>query len=149
MADDRPNESEGRAALHEHLVDKAVSARLRHGLLVDAEAIQRILRDPETVRYPVTLVFDAAPLEPGEFAYPQPRGDHPSQGFRLAIHPFFRTRPDVWAMLVAYHIPTINYGEVAGPAEAELFGSALVGMEREEYYRSLCELADALAAAGG
>lgn len=144
MAEERLSEADGRVALHEHLVEKAVSARLRHGLMVDSDAIQRILRDRQTVRYPVELVFDAGPLEPGEFAFPQPLGEHPSKGFRLAVHPLFRDRPDVWAMLVAYHIPTINYGEVAGPAEAELFGAALVGMDREEYYRALCELADSL-----
>jgi len=139
-----PSADEARLALHEHLVDKATSARLRHGLLIDADAILRILNDRETVRYPVEIAFDADPLEPGEFAYPQPLGEHPADGFRLCLHPWFEPTPEVWPLLIAYHIPTINYGEIGGPAEAELFGATLLGIDREEYYNALCELADSI-----
>ncbi|MBM4108748.1 MAG: hypothetical protein FJ255_08040 [Phycisphaerae bacterium] len=139
-----PTAAEAREAFHRHLVEKAGSARLRHGLLVDEAAIRRILGDRDVLRFPVELAFDAGPLEPGEFAFPQPLGERPADGFRLCVHPLFRGVPDAVPMLAAYHIPTINYGEIVGPAEAELFGAALVGMPPDEYYSALCELADML-----
>ncbi len=135
---------DARRAFHQHLVEKAAAARLRHGLLIDEAAFRRILADREVVRHPVELAYDAEPLEPGEFAFPQPLGPKPSDGFRLCVHPLYREIPDAVPLLGAYHIPTINYGEIVGPAEAELFGAALVGLPTEEYYRAICELADML-----
>lgn len=139
---------DARRAFHRHLVEKAAGARLRHGLLMDEDAFRRVLADREVVRYPVELVFDAGPLEPGEFAWPQPLGRRPADGFRLCVHPLYRRVPDAVPMLGAYHIPTINYGEIVGSAEAELFGAALMGMPVDEYYRAICELADMLEGVG-
>ena len=73
-----------------------------------------------------------------------PLADKPSGGFCLFIHPHFEDQPEVWALLIAYHIPSINYGEIVSHDEAELFGATLLGMEQEEYYRALCELVDSI-----
>ncbi len=47
-------------------------------------------------------------------------------------------------LLIAYHIPVINYGTIVEALDAELFGATLLGLEVEAYYQALCELADAL-----
>jgi hypothetical protein len=44
--------------------------------------------------------------------------------------------------LVFYHLVTVNYGEYASYNEAEEFGSAALGMNKEEYYQLLCHLTD-------
>lgn len=137
-------EHDGRAALGDHLEAKASEARLRLGLLIDAEAIMRMLDDRTMVRYPVGVRFDAEPLEPGEFAWPMPLGERPSAGFCLFIHPEFEHQPDAWPLLIAYHIPSINYGEIVSHDEAELFGATLLGIDREAYYAALCELVDSI-----
>ncbi len=141
---ERLSEEDGRIALREHVVEKAMDARLRHGLYIDADEMVRVLDDRAVVRYPVGIRFDAEALEPGEFAWPMPLGDSPSKGFCLFIHPCFEDQPDAWPLLIAYHIPSINYGEIATHEEAELFGATLLGLEKDEYYNALCELTDSI-----
>jgi hypothetical protein len=46
--------------------------------------------------------------------------------------------------LVLYQLVLVNYGEFASPEDAESFGAAAVGLDREEYYERLCALADQL-----
>jgi hypothetical protein len=137
-------EEDGYEALRGHVIDKAVAARRRHGPVIDAGAILRVLSDPEIVRFPTELVFASSALLPGEFACPLPKGEHPKQGFTLAVHELFANQPEALPYLVAYHIPSINYLDVVTNREAELFGAALLGLEVDEYYRRLCALADQL-----
>ncbi len=138
-------------AFHEHLAEKATAARFKYGLYIDTDAMLRMLDDRAIVRYPTSLVFDASPLQAHEFAYPQPLGFHSGDGFALCIHPCFRPQLKIWPLLIAYHIPVINYGSIVDADDAELFGATLLGMDVEPYYKALCELTDAMteAAAGG
>jgi hypothetical protein len=140
----RLTEHDGRLALRDHALTKADEARLRHGFYVDADVMLRMLDDRALVRYPVGVRFDEAPLEPGEFAWPMPLGDHPAAGYCLFIHPWFESQPLAWPLLMAYHIPSINYGDIVSHEDAEAFGAALLGLTPEEYYRALCELVDSI-----
>ena len=144
-----PTEHDGRQALADHAADKAMAARLRYGLLIDADAILKMLDDRSVVRYPTGLRFDDAALRAGEFAFAMPLGQLPSEGFCLFLHPCFRDHPEAWPLLIAYHIPAINYGEIATAEECERFAATLLGMEREPYYEALCELADSIPAPAG
>lgn len=36
----------------------------------------------------------------------------------------------------------INYGEFALPEDAETFGASALGLSKDEYYATLCEMAD-------
>ena len=87
-----------------------------------------------------TPVRSAAP----EFAVLEPLGDHPRDGFCLSIHPALAGDDELLPLLIAYYIPSVNYGDVAGHTEAELFGSTLLGLDTEAYYRVLCAVADAM-----
>ena len=135
-------EADGRRALRDHIVERAVAARERHGDPREPATFLRLLNDRSIVRYPTTIEFSAEALEPGEFAWAQPLGEHPSAGFRLFIHPLFRDRPEVVPLLAAYHLVTVNYGEIATEEEAELFGATLLGLSVDAYYEALCRLAD-------
>ena len=141
-------EQDGKAALRDHVEQKAIEARLSHGLHIDAQEIIRILDDRSVTRYPVGIRFDSEPLEAGEFAWPMPLGDHPSAGFCLFVHPWFENQPDAWPLLISYHIPSINYGDIASHDDAECFGAALIGIDTEEYYKALCELVDSIPEGG-
>jgi hypothetical protein len=132
------------AAFAAHLKARAAAARARYGPIIDAAAIRRLLADRDVVRWPTELCFDAGPLRPGEFAYPQPLGFHPRDGFCLFVHPHFEHRPDDLPLLVAYHIPSINYGGIVEARHAELYGATLLGLDVEAYYRALCALADSM-----
>jgi hypothetical protein len=141
----RLTESDARLSLLDHMREKALAARQKYGPNINAAAIALMLEDRAFLRYPLRIDFDAATLEPGEFACLLPLGIHPSDGFSLCIHPAYQDRSDVWPSVIAYYIPSINYGEIAGPTEAECFGATLLGTPVEDYYQALCTLADALA----
>lgn len=139
---DRPTEQDGRQALRDHLLEKACPARARYGPSIGADEIVSILSDREVVRYPTVLRFDDTNLMPGEFAHAEAVGEHPADGFCLYVHPCFEPMRDVWPLLIAYHIPPINYGEIVEAEDCEVFGAALLGLETGAYYAKLCELAD-------
>lgn len=121
---------------------KATEARHSRGGLIDRAEMFRMLQDRSVVRYPIGVRFDAQPLHAGEFACLEALGQTPADGFCLYIHPMFEHVDDLLPLLIAYYIPTINYGEVASHIEAELFGSTLLNIDREEYYKILCSVAD-------
>lgn len=138
-------ERKGRRALSDHAADCAAVARERYGN-IDAADLPALLEDRKVVRFPTVLRFDATRLEPGEFAHTEPVGARPGEGYRLFVHPYFEPRPDDVLLLAAYHLVTINYGDVATANEAEVFGATLLGLSREAYYQRLCTLADELVA---
>lgn len=138
------NEAEARRAFQDHLVSKAETARLKYGLYIDLEVILKMLQDPDVVRYPTSICFDAGPLQGEEFAFVQPIGFHSSDGYCLFIHPYFQNQPEILPLLIAYHLPVINYGDIVDTEEAELYGATLLGLEVEAYYQALCELADSI-----
>ncbi|MDF1798417.1 MAG: hypothetical protein P1V81_04520 [Planctomycetota bacterium] len=135
-------EDEGYEALREHIVERALLCRERYGLTIDWPTLERILEDREFVRFPVRLRFADEPLLPGEFANPSPVGD----GFELCIRPCFQGDQAALVPLVLYHLPTVNYLDLATHVEAELFGATLLGIEVEQYYARVCELADRMPA---
>lgn len=135
-------EEDGRLALAGHIADKAEAARASYGGAIDWPTLLEMLGDAAVVRYPTDVAFDAAPLEAGEFAFAAPLGASPGDGFRIYVHPWFEGRTDVLPLLVAYHIVRINYGDIATHHDAELFGATLLGLEPDDYYETLCTLAD-------
>mgnify|MGYP001160173936 CR=1 FL=1 len=129
-------------SLREHVVDRAHRARLARGGHLDTHAVLAMLEDRAVVRYPIGVRFDPGPLRRGEFACLEPLSERPIDGFCLWVHPRFADDPALLPVIIAYYIPSVNYGDVSTHIEAELFGSTLLGVGREEYYRSLCSAAD-------
>jgi hypothetical protein len=145
MSSQRPLE-EARQSLTAHAAAKGAEIRAKYGPKIDWEAILRILDDRECVRYPCTLVFDAKPLLPGEFAQPLALGERPEDGFALYLHPLFVHRTDELPYLVLYQLVLVNYGEFASSDDAEVFGASVLGLTREVYYQAVCRMADKVAA---
>lgn len=133
---------DGGQSLREHLLAKAAEARALCGTPVTPAAILGLLGNRAAVRHPVGVRFDAEPLRGGEFACLEPLGPRPSDGYCLFVHPAFEHQDWLLPLLIAYHIPSVNYGPVVTHVEADLYGAALTGMDREEYYRALCMAAD-------
>ncbi len=137
-----PSAADGQQSLREHVRAKALEARAKLRGQVDRAAILRLLEDRTAVRYPVGVRFDAEPLRPGEFACLESLGSHPADGFCLFVHPRFEHLDDVLPLLIAYYVPSINYGDVVTPVEAELYGSTLLALSPDAYYQALCNAAD-------
>lgn len=137
---------EGAAALLDHVREKAALARAKYSQTIDAVTMLHLLEDREVVRYPVAIRFEAWHLEPHEFAYLEQLGEHPSEGFLLFMHPVLEAQRELWPAVIAYYLPSINYGEIVSHQEAELYGATLLGLDVETYYAALCQLSDSLAA---
>jgi hypothetical protein len=141
-----PTLEDARQSLTAHVAAKGAEIRAKYGPAIGWSQLQRILADPDCVRYPCELAFDAAPLLPDEVAYPVPKGERPEDGFRLCVHPYFSVDPARVPLLALYQLVVVNYGAFASPEDAEAFGAAAMGMPREEYYAALCSMADEISA---
>lgn len=133
---------DSRQALLDHVCEKGCALGLEYGPVLDRQTLDRVLQDGRFVRYPCELSFDPAPLQPGEFAFPEPRGPHPGDGFTIHVHPRFADRDQDVAALVLYQLVVVNYGDFASSEDAETFGAAALGITRDEYYTRLCALSD-------
>ncbi|RME93900.1 MAG: hypothetical protein D6766_07240 [Verrucomicrobia bacterium] len=142
-------EADARRSLSEHARSKGEEIRAKYGVPQEWTTFERILQDRSCVRYPCRVSFDTDALRPGEFAYPEALGEHPREGYHLHIHPYFANRPADAIALALYQLVVVNYGDFASAAEAESFGAAVLGMDREAYYQRICALADELAEAEG
>lgn len=106
--------------------------------------MMKMMDDRAVVRFPVGVRFDEGGLVPGEFAHAEPLDDHASGGYCLFIHPSLEQRRELLPLVMAYFVPVVNYGDIAESEDCEAFGAALLGMDVEEYYERLCEIADCL-----
>ncbi len=134
--------ADARQSLNEHVADRGREIHEKYGPHIGWQELRQILKDRACVRYPCEIVFDAGPLEPGEFAHPVAKGERPEDGFAMHVHPFFMTQLERVPGLVLYQLVLVNYGEFASAEDAETFGAAALGISRDEYYQTLCGLAD-------
>ena len=116
----------------------------KYGPRIGWDQLRQILEDRTCTRYPCEIVFDAGPLEAGEFAHPVEKGDRPEDGFSMYVHPLFMTQLEKVPLLVLYQLVVVNYGAIAAAEDAETFGAAALGLSQDEYYQILCRLADEL-----
>jgi len=135
---------DAKQSLNAHVAAKGRELYEKYGPHIGWKELALLLEDRACVRYPCEIVFDAAPLGPGEFAHPVARSDRPEDGFTMFVHPFFMTQLPRVSYLVLYQLVLVNYGEFASPEDAETFGAAALGLSQTDYYAELCVLADAL-----
>lgn len=133
---------DGRKALGAHVLEKGYQLRKKYNKFIDYDTLLKILKDEEFVRFPTRIVFRSDMLEDGMFAMAQQVSDKASDGYVIYVHEYFKNRLDDLPALILYHLVTVNYGDFATFNEAEEFGSAALGMGKDEYYQLLCHLAD-------
>ena len=136
--------ADARQSLNEHVAARGREIHGKYGPHIGWQELRQILEDRACVRYPCEIIFDAGPLEPGEFAHPIAKGERPKDGFTMYVHPFFLTQLPQVPYLVLYQLVVVNYGEFASADDAEMFGAAALGISRDEYYHAICEIADQL-----
>jgi len=139
---------DARDSLTAHAAARGSEIHERYGPRLGWKQLLQVLQDTSSVRYPCEIAFDSSKLLPGECAHPVGRGDRPEDGFVMYVHPFFMTQLDRVPYLVLYQLVLVNYGEFAAAEDAEVFGAAALGIPRQDYYRTLCELADELGDCG-
>ncbi|MEN9575265.1 MAG: hypothetical protein RL514_3120 [Verrucomicrobiota bacterium] len=139
-------DDDARQSLRDHCAAKGVEVHAKFGPHLGWVELNQLLQDRKLVRYPCRIAFDSLPLQAGEFAYPEPLGPRPDDGFRICVHPHFEADLEAVPALVLYQLVAVNYGDFATPEDAEAFGAAALGMSREEYYQRLCQFADQVSA---
>ena len=144
-----PTAAEARQTLNTHVTAKGAEINAKYGPRIGWPELQRILADREFVRYPCALAFDAEALEPGELVFPKQKTERPEDGFTLCVHPYFSLDLSRVPSLVLYQLVAVNYGSFATPDDAESFGAAALGMDKEEYYLTLCAMADEIGGGPG
>jgi hypothetical protein len=137
---------DAKLSLTAHVTSKGEEILAKYGPGLGWSQLQELLQDRAYVRYPCEIKFDAGPLLPGEFAHPVPNGEKPEDGYVMYVHPLYMTDLPLVPHLVLYQLIVVNYGEFASHEDAEAFAAAALGLPRDEYYRTLCELADRLGA---
>ena len=135
---------DAKQSLTAHVRTRGQEIRDKYGPEIGWTELLRILDDRSACRYPCEIVFDAGPLQHGEFAFPMPRGEHPEEGFTIFVHPHFQSQPDRVPYLVLYQLAPVNYGEFASALDAETFGAAAFGLSAGDYYDLLCSMAGEL-----
>ena len=131
-------------SLRDHVAEKGDEIQVKYGPHIGWSELQLILADRTVVRYPCEIRFTAEGLEPGELAFPAPLGETPEDGFIMRVHPTYLSRLEVVPALVFYQLVSVNYGSFAAAEDAEAFGAAALGIDREDYYQLLCGLSDEL-----
>src|SRR3974377_1137924 len=133
---------DARQSLTTHVAAKGAEIHHKYGPRIGWKELLRILEDRAFCRYPCEIVFDARLLQPGEFAHPIAKSQRPEDGFAVYVHPLFMTQLELLPRLVLYQLVLVNYGEFASSDDAEAFGAAALGFSRDDYYHTLCEMAD-------
>lgn len=139
---------DARQSLTAHVAVKGAEIRGKYGPRIGWKELLQILEDRACCRYPCEIVFDAQPLLPGEFAYPEPKGERPEDGFRMHVHPCFMMEMGRVPYLVLYQLVLVNYGPFASADDAETFGASALGLSRNEYYAVVCEMANQIGGCG-
>ncbi len=103
--------------------------------------IGTFLEDRDHVRHLTRLVMELGEMGMHQFAQPASDIRNPG-GIMLYIRPALAKRPDYLVRAIAYMIPVINYGKIIEDEHCITYGAALFGESPDEFYQSICELAD-------
>ena len=139
-----PSAQNARQSLNASAAAIGAEIHAKYGPQIGWKQLLQVLGDRNCARYPCEIVFDAAPLQPGEFAHPVAKGERPEDGFSIYVHPLFMTQLEQVPLLVLYQLVLVNYGAFATAEDAETFGAAALGLSQDAYYHILCGLADEL-----
>lgn len=138
------NNQDAHQELEAKIAAEAAMIHQRYGPRLDWSQLLLLLEDRAFVHFPCEIRFDAEPLLPGEFAHVAARGLREEDGFTIYLHPFYALQLERAVYLVLHQLVRVNYGAVAGPEDAETFGALALGVDKTDYYRSLCELSGQL-----
>ncbi len=151
-------QQELRESMNLHLRQRAQEILDKYGIVCEFSVLQDILQDRKFVRYPVNIIFDSTRVEAGLFIRTEAtfsdqgrRPDEDSEytkpadrSYDFIVHEHFKGQPQQLVPLILYHLPVVNYGDIATCEDSEVFASALLQMEQDEYYQLVCDLADSI-----
>src|SRR5690349_13295062 len=129
--------SSRRQALSAQVAAEGSRVHARYGPSIGWQQLLALLQDRDCVRFPCDLLFDAAPLLPGEFAHAVAKGLKPEEGHVIYVHPLFEHQLEQVPYLVLHQVVLVNYGDRVSADDAETFGALALGLSRDEYFNVL------------
>src|ERR1051325_1231600 len=82
--------ADAKQSLTAHVASKGEEICAQYGPALGWGDLQLLLQNRAFVRYPCEIKFDAALLQPGEFAHPIAKGEAPEDGFTMFVHPIYQ-----------------------------------------------------------
>lgn len=128
------------SALQKHAAIAAQQVHAKLGTQLSSSNLNEFLQF--CLRFPTVLQFDDRCLERQQFAQPRFVGCDGDKSCVLNIRPQFHSDAEALTFIVAYMAATVNYGEAASSSLCEEFGANLMGMEVDDFYSSVCKIAD-------
>ncbi len=158
MQHEEATQQELRESMNLHLRQKAQEIIDKYGSIDTFSMLLDVMQDRKFVRYPVNIIYDSSRIEDGLFVKSEMKlldQDHQpdedddfikpiERSYDFFIHEYFEGKPDKLLPLILYHLPAVNYGDIATFEDSEVFGSALMQMTQDDYYQLVCELADSI-----
>jgi len=131
--DKKKNSRRLREGLRGHVEMVARRGQAKYPEMGKLDDLYQMIRDPEIVRFPTTIVFDGDGSSTGEAVKVEQAHDMQDESYIITLNNNLREREADAVALALYVIVKINYGKIAKKEEAEDFGSILLGMSREDY----------------
>jgi hypothetical protein len=131
--------SESWPVAREDLAAKAAEIRDKYGPVISWDKLQALLQDRRLIPFPCEIQFDSTPLLPGEFAHSVAKPNVLQDGFIIYLHPQYADQLGLVPYLVLHQLVLVSCDH-ATIDDAETFGSLALGLTKEAYYKTLCEL---------
>jgi len=131
--DKKKNSRRLRDGLRAHVEMVARRGRAKYPSMEKLEDLYSMIRDPEIVRFPTTVVFVGDDSSSGEAVRVERGHGTQDESYIISLNDSFREREADAVALALYVVVKINYGKIAKKEEAEDFGSILSGMSRKDY----------------
>ena len=122
-----------REGLENHIMVVAEKSMIKFGSIDTLDRLKEFLEHHEVVRFPAKWSF-GDDLGPGQFARLDQNTENEDDGFTIKVNPAFEGMERDIIAAVLYMIVKVNYGKIAKNNEAELFGSSVLGIKRDEYH---------------
>lgn len=129
-------------SLHDHAVETAKQSFSMLGGPLKRENLDTFLKDRECVRIPTELRFDEEGLSSHQFAEPEFVMLDGQRKCVLHVHPRYEELLETHVPIVAYMAAVINYGASASSDLCEQYGAILTGMTVDDFYDTICHVAD-------
>jgi len=146
-----------RESMNFHLRQKAQEIIDKYGVINSLPVLLDVMSDSKFVRYPINIIYDSTRVDDGLFIATEMKlstqeqqsedSDYIKQADRsydFYVHECFEGQPDKLLPLILYHLPSVNYGDIATFEDSEVFASALLQMSQDDYYQLVCDLADSI-----
>ena len=113
---------------------------------LDEAGLKKLLEDETYFPLPVEWRFDSSVIDDGAYALVLAVPEKRPEGFCIVLHDYFKDKAEDLVPLILYQLVIVLMGDLASHDDAESFGAIVMDMNKENYYRKICDLVDSIPA---